>query len=108
MTLTIPGFDHVRLPGADGVELAEKLVDAEPESCLAVRLGRQYEQGPDADPLLTCELCGKSAAEVVCTPSLVGGEVIGSVLLRKGGSLGREERERITEFPAPRADPPTP
>ena len=77
--------------------LDEKLVDAEPDSCLAVRLGRQYEQGVDADPLLSCELCGKSAAEVVCTPSLVGGEVIGSVLVRNERSLELEERDRISE-----------
>ena len=77
--------------------LAEKLVDAEPDSCLAVRLGREYAQGASSDPLLSCELCGKSAAEVVCTPSLVGGEVIGSVLVRNDRPLGTEERERITD-----------
>ena len=33
-------------------EFSEKLVDAEPESCLAVRLGRQYEQAASVDPLL--------------------------------------------------------
>ncbi len=53
----------------DDPVLAEKLVDAEPDSCLAVRLGRQYEQGGGAEPLLSCELCGRSAAEVICTPS---------------------------------------
>jgi diguanylate cyclase (GGDEF)-like protein len=82
----------------DGVPaLAEKLVDAEPDSCLAVRLGRQYECGPEVEPLLHCELCGKSAAEIVCTPSLVGGEVIGSVLVRGERSLDLEERERVAD-----------
>jgi diguanylate cyclase (GGDEF)-like protein len=78
-------------------ELAAKLVDAEPESCLAVRLGGPYEQGNDSDPLLACELCGKSALEVLCAPSLVGGEVIGSVLLRNDRPLGAEERERVED-----------
>jgi diguanylate cyclase (GGDEF)-like protein len=81
----------------DGSDLAGGLVDAEPESCLAVRLGRQYEQGPDVDPLLRCELCGTSASEIVCTPSLVGGEVIGSVLIRNDRPLRGEERDRISE-----------
>jgi diguanylate cyclase (GGDEF)-like protein len=78
-------------------ELAEKLVDAEPDSCLAVRLGHAHEQGGDSDPLLTCDLCGKSAAEVICTPSLVGGEVIGSVLVRNDRKLETVERERISD-----------
>jgi diguanylate cyclase (GGDEF)-like protein len=78
-------------------ELAAKLVDAEPDSCLAVRLGHAYEQGADADPLLSCELCGRSAAEVLCTPSLVGGEVIGSVLVRNARPLDEEEHERVAD-----------
>ncbi len=78
-------------------ELATKLVDAEPESCLAVRLGHAHEQGYGIDPLLSCELCGKSATEVLCTPSLVGGEVIGSVLVRSDRQLGVEERERVAD-----------
>lgn len=89
-----------RLHLATGVTddaLSEKLVDAEPESCLAVRLGRGYEQGCDSDPLLTCELCGKSATEVRCTPSLVGGEVIGSVLVRNDRALAQEECERVAD-----------
>ena len=88
---------YAATPVGDDRELDEKLVDAEPDSCLSVRLGRQYEHGADTDPLLSCELCGKSAAEVVCTPSLVGGEVIGSVLVRNERALHREERDRISE-----------
>jgi diguanylate cyclase (GGDEF)-like protein len=88
---------YAATPVCDDAGLDEKLVDAEPDSCLSVRLGRQYEQGADVDPLLSCELCGKSAADVVCTPSLVGGEVIGSVLVRNERALGRDERDRITE-----------
>jgi diguanylate cyclase (GGDEF)-like protein len=47
----------------DGSEIAERLADAEPESCLAVRLGRPYRQHPGDTQLLTCELCGASADE---------------------------------------------
>ena len=34
---------------------------------------------------------------MLCTPSLVGGEVIGSVLLRNDRPLGAEERERVED-----------
>jgi diguanylate cyclase (GGDEF)-like protein len=77
--------------------LAAKLVDAEPESCLSVRLGREYEQGAAVDPLLKCDLCGATASEVVCTPSLVGGEVIGSVLVRNERGFTPDERNRISD-----------
>jgi diguanylate cyclase (GGDEF)-like protein len=77
--------------------LAERLIDAEPESCMAVRLGHAHEQGGDVDPLLSCDLCGKSANDVLCTPSLVGGEVIGSVLVRNGRPLADDEHLRVSE-----------
>ena len=38
--------------------IAAALVDAEPESCLSVRLAREYHRGADIDPLLTCDICG--------------------------------------------------
>jgi diguanylate cyclase (GGDEF)-like protein len=88
---------YAATPVGDDARLDEKLVDAEPDSCLSVRLGRQYEQGAEVDPLLSCDLCGKSAADVVCTPSLVGGEVIGSVLVRNERALRGDERDRISE-----------
>jgi len=81
----------------DDCALSERLVDAEPESCLSVRLGREYVQGEDVAPLLKCELCGAAASEIVCTPSLVGGEVIGSVLVLNDRSLEQEERNRISD-----------
>ncbi|MDP9133621.1 MAG: diguanylate cyclase [Actinomycetota bacterium] len=81
----------------DDSAIAEQLVDAEPESCLAVRLGRPYRQHPDDAPLLTCDLCGASADEIVCTPSLVGGEVIGSVLLCTDRALEPSDCQRVEE-----------
>jgi diguanylate cyclase (GGDEF)-like protein len=81
----------------DDPALAAKLADAAPDSCLSVRLGREYRQGEAVDPLLRCDLCGTSAAEIVCTPSLVGGEVIGSVLVRSERELTPFERNRITD-----------
>jgi len=53
--------------------------------------------GVDISPLLACELCGKAGVEVECAPSLVSGEVIGSVLLRKPAAITDNERTRITD-----------
>jgi diguanylate cyclase (GGDEF)-like protein len=69
----------------DGDPLVEPLRDAEPRSCLAVRLGTPHAEDA-GDALLECELCGKSGTETtLCTPLVVSGEVIGSVL------VGRDE-----------------
>jgi diguanylate cyclase (GGDEF)-like protein len=78
--------------------LAERLLDASPDSCVAVRLARQHEQGAGCDPLMRCNLCGADPGRrTTCTPSLVSGEVIGSVLVDTGGSLDDEERKRVQE-----------
>ena len=82
-------------PIPDDSPLLERLADADPESCLSVRLGRDYHRGVDDQPLLACALCGKSAPEINCVPSLVSGEVIGSVLVRNDRPLEDAERKRI-------------
>ncbi|HYI37301.1 MAG TPA: diguanylate cyclase [Thermoleophilaceae bacterium] len=90
-----------RLVAATPVEpdspLAAGLVDASPESCLAVRLARPYDQGQASAPLLPCKLCGKSAPEVTCVPSLVSGEVIGSLLVQRDEPLETKQRDRVVE-----------
>jgi len=89
-----------RLEAAAGLDpdspFAERVQDAVPASCLAVRRGQPFERREDGSRLLECELCGAVGANSVCLPSLVGGEVIGSVLVgRDGKSLERRERRRI-------------
>lgn len=90
-----------RLEAATPVEpasaLTDRLLDAGPKSCLAVRLARLHEQGADADPLLRCELCGTTGANATCVPSLVGGQVIGSVLVRHEDPLSEGELRRLEE-----------
>jgi diguanylate cyclase (GGDEF)-like protein len=67
--------------------LADALLDAEPRSCLAVRLGAQHVESDAA--LLQCELCGKTGSErALCTPLVVSGEVIGSVLVAHDDTIG--------------------
>jgi diguanylate cyclase (GGDEF)-like protein len=82
-------------PVPDDSPLSARLVEAGPESCLAVRLGREFHRGSDDVPLLACDLCGMSAPEINCVPSLVSGEVIGSVLVRNARPLRDAERQRI-------------
>jgi diguanylate cyclase (GGDEF)-like protein len=66
---------------ASGGVLAERLADATPASCLAVRLGRRHEELAEDGRLLTCDVCGGLPGRTVCEPLLVGGQVIGSVLV---------------------------
>jgi diguanylate cyclase (GGDEF)-like protein len=76
--------------------LAERIATAAPSDCLAVRRGRPVERSEESRPLLECELCGALGANSVCMPSLVGGEVIGSVLVsRDSERLSRIERRRL-------------
>ena len=70
---------------------------AEPASCAAVRLGRAHERGPESSSLLQCELCGPLSGPSLCTPSLVSGEVIGSVLLERDRPIAAEDRRRVQE-----------
>jgi len=81
----------------EDTELAARLTSAEPDSCLAVRLGKTHARTQDHEPLLICELCGEIGSSSTCVPSLVGGEVIGSVLVRHEGSLDLAGRRTVEE-----------
>ena len=70
-----------------GSEVEAGLQGAAPDACLAVRLARAHSSRPGDDSLLSCELCGKTAERTTCVPSLVGGEVIGSVLVEHADAL---------------------
>jgi diguanylate cyclase (GGDEF)-like protein len=78
--------------------LAERLLDATPDSCVAVRLARRHEQGAGSDPLMRCHLCGADGdRRTICTPSLVSGEVIGAVLVDTPAPLEKKDRKRVQE-----------
>jgi diguanylate cyclase (GGDEF)-like protein len=77
--------------------LAEPLRDAAPSACMAIRLARPHERGGETEPLLECSLCGKLAGASLCVPSVVGGEVIGSVLVTRERPLGEHDAERVRE-----------
>jgi len=75
--------------------LAEALIDASPRSCLAIRRAGIHERKLAATPLQTCELCHRVEGGSVCVPSVVGGEVIGSLLVLADRTIKPVERERV-------------
>jgi diguanylate cyclase (GGDEF)-like protein len=83
------------LPLGPDSELAEPLEQAKPRSCLAVRLSRPVEQGPNTSEIVICDVCGGQPGESTCQPLLVGGEVIGSVLTNVQRPATDGERRRI-------------
>lgn len=91
---------HDRLEPATPVDphspIAAKLIDSSPRSCLAIRLGRAYAHAPDREPLLACGLCSHEPRST-CIPSLVGGEVIGSVLVGHRDVLTDRESAQIAQ-----------
>ncbi|MHB8233835.1 MAG: diguanylate cyclase [Solirubrobacteraceae bacterium] len=77
--------------------LAQTLENAKPRSCLAVRFARTHTEEGDRDPLISCEVCGKTAGLTTCEPLLVGGEVIGSVLASHPDPLADSESQSIKQ-----------
>jgi diguanylate cyclase (GGDEF)-like protein len=77
------------------VILAERLTDAEPRSCLAVRFSRTHEEREDHKPLITCALCSHAEGFSTCQPLLVGGEVLGATLVRHARPLSEPEHAAI-------------
>jgi diguanylate cyclase (GGDEF)-like protein len=75
-------------------ELAERLIDAEPRSCLAIRLAREHSRSTDEEALLECAVCSHTGRST-CVPSLVGGEVIGSVLVEHDQPLADDDQTQI-------------
>jgi len=89
-----------RLMAATPVEpaspLAQPLADAEPETCLAIRLAKPHLRSPGEEPLMTCSICGTLPGCSSCIPSIVGGEVVGAVLVETPKALPPAELANVT------------
>jgi diguanylate cyclase (GGDEF)-like protein len=72
------------------------LEDAAPRDCLAVRRGVPIAHG-DREPLQLCAVCGAGEGASLCVPTLVGGEVIGTVLAQTPRPVGAEDRRQIED-----------
>ncbi len=77
--------------------LVAGLESAKPRSCLAVRKGRPHKADGSAPSLLGCAVCSGCPGETTCTPLVVGGEVIGSVLANHGEPLDELGERSIRE-----------
>jgi diguanylate cyclase (GGDEF)-like protein len=82
---------------ADDPDLDAALEGAKPRACLAIRLGRANVRDPFARPLIACGVCGKLDGAANCQPLMVGGEAIGSVLVRHERVLGPVDQRRVLE-----------
>jgi len=75
--------------------LAGRLEAPEQPPCLAIRSGKTRRDTCSTQPLLLCGLCHEEDDCTSCVPSLVRGEVIGSVLVRTKQPLEEGEYERV-------------
>jgi diguanylate cyclase (GGDEF)-like protein len=84
-----------------GSVLLQSLEDAKPRSCLAIRMNRPHVSAGDTDLLMSCLVCSACPGRTMCTPLLVGGKVIGSVLAIHEKPLsdyeGRSMREAVMQ-----------
>jgi diguanylate cyclase (GGDEF)-like protein len=89
---------ELRTPAPQGLPLTERLQDATPDSCLALRLARPHTRRPRANGLLTCEICGAEESPTLCAPLIVGGKVMGSVLVARKRRFTKRISERLAEM----------
>lgn len=84
----VTGLEHVPI-------FASQLEGAAPEACLSVRLAKPHLRSPESGRLVQCQLCGALPEHSACVPSVVGGEVVGSVLVQTPEKLGTAEIEDL-------------
>jgi diguanylate cyclase (GGDEF)-like protein len=77
--------------------LAVGLQSAKPRSCLAIRKAQSHCTTSGQDSLLACPVCSGSPGLTTCTPLVVGGEVIGSVLANHANPLEDTEQRSVRE-----------
>jgi diguanylate cyclase (GGDEF)-like protein len=70
---------------------------AVPRSCLAVRSARPQSQVHGENQLVACAVCGGCPGRSTCTPLLVSGEVIGSVLINHEVDLDDQSQRRLRD-----------
>ncbi len=70
------------------------------DACLAGRLGRRYERGIGAGPLLSCQLCDAGDAASTCVPLVSGDQALGSVLVLHDAPPDDDVRQTVDESAA--------
>ena len=77
-----------------------EMVDAvkgEGVSCLATSTARPHRESGDPDQLVRCDLCAKCPGFSVCTPLVIGSEVVGSVLVNRENPLDADDERRVRD-----------
>ena len=82
---------------SDGLPEMVEALRAEGTSCLAMSTARSHGESGDPDQLMRCDLCGARAGFSVCTPLVIGGEVVGSVLVNRDHPLDLDDERRIRD-----------
>ncbi len=77
--------------------LGHAVEGAKPDDCLAVRTAKASTGGTGKDDLLRCDICGKIGGRSLCVPAIVGGEVIGSVLMRREKSFADSTERTVSD-----------
>ena len=75
--------------------LAEALADAARARAWRSGAPAPMSARPGGAPLQTCELCHRSDGAALCVPSVIGGEVIGSLLVLKDRAIRPDQRDRV-------------
>ncbi len=82
---------------ADDDWLISGLEHAEPTDCIAIRLARVHTEEAGTEPLLSCQVCGGTPGSSSCSPLLIGGKVIGSVLVEHPSVLAEDESRSLLD-----------
>jgi diguanylate cyclase (GGDEF)-like protein len=88
---------QARTPIDPASPLVASLESAKPRSCLAIRKARRQSHDADHEGLLACPVCATCPGHTTCTPLIVGGEVIGSVLAAHDAPLDDTAERSIHE-----------
>jgi diguanylate cyclase (GGDEF)-like protein len=83
-------------PASQSFELALRLNEAKPRSCLAIRVGAAQTSDPDRPLTVLCELCGRGGY-ARCEPLFARGEVTGSMLVTHPAPLSAPERRTVDD-----------
>jgi diguanylate cyclase (GGDEF)-like protein len=79
----------------DGI--SDEILQTEGRRCLAVSTARAHSEAGDPDQLVTCDICTVNSGFSVCTPLLISGEVVGSVLVDRDDPLDLDDERRIRD-----------
>lgn len=88
---------EARTPIATDTPFSRELATAKPADCLAIRMAHAHERIEELadEELLVCELRRAYAPQTKGMPSLVGGEVIGSVLISLTAAFDDEQDQQV-------------